>query len=50
MSENREVTENGKIDETEKIDIMNLVADFLNPLRKLCPVILILLVVCTDRT
>ena len=50
MSENREVTENGKIDETEKIDIMNLVADFLNALRKLWPVMLILLIVCTVRS
>ena len=50
MSENREVTENEKTNEIEKIDIMNLMADFLNALRKLWPVMLILLVVCTVRS
>lgn len=50
MSENREVTENEKTDAIEKIDIMNLVADFLNALRKLWPIMLIVLVVCTVRS
>ena len=35
MSENREVIEKKELDESEKIDIMNLVTDLLNAVWKL---------------
>lgn len=49
MSDNRMVTENGKKDEIEKIDIMNLVADVINALKKLWIILLVIVVVCTLR-
>ena len=45
MSENREVIEKKEIDESEKIDIMNLVTDLLNAVRKLWGLLIVLLIV-----
>ena len=50
MSENREASENIKIDETEKIDIMGLVSAFLNGLRRLWVLLLVIVIVCTLRS
>ena len=50
MSENREVIEKKEIDESEKIDIMNLVTDLLNAVRKLWGLLIVLLIVCTLRS
>ena len=50
MSENREVIEKKEIDEAEKIDIMNLVADLLNAVRKLWGLLIVLLIACTLRS
>ena len=50
MSENREASENIKMDETEKIDIMGLVSAFLNGLRRLWVLLLVIVIVCTLRS
>lgn len=50
MSENREVIEKKETDESEKIDIMNLVTDLLRAVRKLWVLLLVLLAVCTLRS
>ena len=50
MSENREVIEKKEIDEVEKIDIMNLVADLVMAVRKLWGLLIVLLIVCTLRS
>ena len=46
MSDRNETAENRNAEELEKIDIINIIADFLYGLKKLWPVIVILVVVC----
>lgn len=50
MSDRNETAENRNAEELEKIDIINIIADFLYGLKKLWPVIVILVVVCAVRS
>lgn len=50
MSDRSEAAENKQVQEIEKIDIINIVADFLYGLKKLWLVILILIIVCALRS
>lgn len=50
MSDRSEAAENKQAQEIEKIDIINIVADFLYGLKKLWLVILILIIVCALRS
>lgn len=50
MSENREVTENTRTEEIEKIDILNLVAAFWNGFRRLWILLALIVIACTLRS
>ena len=50
MSDRNDAAENKKAEEIEKIDIINIVADFLYGLKKLWLVIVILIIVCALRS
>lgn len=50
MSENREISENKKTDQIEKIDIMNIVAVFWNGLKRLWILFLVIVLFCTLRS
>lgn len=50
MSEHNEASENKQVEEIEKIDIMNLVAAFLNAFKRLWVLLVIIVAVCTARS
>lgn len=50
MSDSRTSRENEKSEAPEKIDIINLAADFINALKKLWPVLILVMIICTFRS